>query len=180
MYMKIITVKNFSNQYFKIEGLASTSDIDSYNEVIIQEGIDLSYLSSQGIPLDFEHGEVIGKITKALVSELGLWVEGIVYWNHPFSQIIYDRLLNTLPFESPIKLSVEIEDPVYNSQGDTIKSGKLYAVAICGLFEEAANSHTFIKLLKSLKQPQIINEIYKRASLDPIFKLNVLSLFIKK
>ena len=178
--MKIITVKNFNDQYFEIEGLASTSNIDSYNEVIIQSGIDLSHLIGQGIPIDFEHGEVIGKITKASITELGLWVEGIIYWNSPFSQLIYDNLNNRLPFETNIKLSVEIEDPIYNSQGDTILSGKLYAVAVCGFFEEAANSHTFVKLLKSLKQPQIIKEIYQRASLDPIFKLNVLSLFIKK
>ena len=88
--------------YFTIEGIASTDSLDSYDEVINQEGLDLSLVDENLVTINIEHGEdfplfemaVIGLVTEAKLKDEGLWIKGKIYFDHQYSDNIYQELSN--------------------------------------------------------------------------------------
>ena len=71
-------------KYFTIEGIASTSSVDSYGEIIRQKGIELSFVKNGLVTINIEHGDgfaleemsVVGNLTDAKVTSEGLWIKG--------------------------------------------------------------------------------------------------------
>lgn len=141
-----------TDEYFEIEGLASTDDRDLEGE-IIKQNFDLSAINAGKGYLNDDHGnnyEVkdharIGVIDKAEITKDGLWIKGKVFKNHPGSISFYNELKHA---PGMVQFSVEgysvKRDPRNKS---TI--GKAYVTGVA-LTRNPVNPYTYAQLAKSL------------------------------
>lgn len=160
MFKRITIQKShFSDaNYFVVEGLASTSDIDSYGEIINQHGIDLSLVSEGSVQVNIEHGEdfplyelsVVGNIIDARIEDEGLWVRAHIYWAHPHAKRIYDEIVKS---PESVQFSVELADCEYGDGkfSDVILHAKLIGVAFT---KNPANDSTYSEIVKSMGDPE--------------------------
>jgi len=144
--------KSENDEYFEIEGLASTDDRDLEGE-IIKQNFDLSAIMAGKGYLNDDHGQNyevkdharIGVIDKAEVRPEGLWIKGKVFKNHPAAI----PFLNELKFKpGMVQFSVEgysvKRDP---RNKNTI--GKAYVTGVA-LTRNPVNPYTYAQLAKSL------------------------------
>lgn len=146
--------------YFVIEGIASTADLDTFDEVINQNGIDLSLVDEGAIHLNLEHGDdfplyelsVVGTVTDAKITDDGLFIKARVYWAHPHASKIYAEIEKS---PESVQLSVEMGDCEYGEGkfSNIVLSGTLIGVA---LTKNPANDSTYTQLSKSIKDPDIL------------------------
>lgn len=147
-------------EFFTIEGLASTNERDSYDEIINQKGIDLSLVEEGSVHLNIEHGDdfplyelsVVGTVTDANITPNGLWIKAKIYWDHPHAERIYAEIEKS---PESVQLSVELGDCEYGDErfSDIVLTGTLLGVA---LTKNPANNSTYTELVKSLHDPHIL------------------------
>lgn len=159
--IRISISKSHSNaEYFSIEGLASTSDRDSYEEIINQHGLDLSLVDESAVHLNIEHGDgfplyelsVVGAVTEARITEDGLWIRAKIFWAHPHAEKIYAEIEKA---PKSVQLSVELADCEYGEGkfSDVVLTGTLIGVA---LTKDPANDSTYAELSKSFRDPELL------------------------
>ena len=145
--------------YFTIEGIASTDSLDSYDEVINQEGLDLSLVDENLVTINIEHGEdfplfemaVIGLVTEAKLKDEGLWIKGKIYFDHQYSDNIYQELSKP---NSNLQLSIELINCEYGmgKKSGTILNSTLIGVAVT---KNPANNDTWARLSKAFNNTQL-------------------------
>ena len=98
--MPIELSKAETEEYYEIEGLASTDDEDLQKEILDQKGFDLGpVLQGKGY-FNADHGQHyevkdqarMGIIDDAQITKKGLYVKGKIFKNHPESMIYYNEL----------------------------------------------------------------------------------------
>jgi len=149
-----------NDNYFCIEGIASTSDRDSFDEIINQHGIDLSLVEDGAVQLNIEHGDefplyelsVVGTVIDARITKDGLWIKAKVFWAHPHADKIYAEIEKS---PESVQLSVELGDCEYGDGkfSDIILTGTLLGVA---LTKNPANDSTYTELAKSFQDPELV------------------------
>lgn len=159
--LKIILKSNRSSpDFFLIEGLASTRDRDSFDEVINQGGIDLALVEDGAVHLNLEHGDgfplyelsVVGTVTEAEITDDGLWIRAKIFWAHPHAEKIYAEIEKS---PKSVQLSVELADCEYGEGkfSDVVLTGTLIGVA---LTKDPANDATYAELAKSFHDPELV------------------------
>lgn len=141
--------KSDENGEWRIKGLASTEDIDSQNEVIIQRGLDISHLK-EGLGLfNYDHSnkpeDIIGQITDANQTQEGLFVEGYLFKEQPRAQAL-KNILKSLQKGSEKRLKMSIEGKVLSRKGNKIEKAKIMNVA---LTLNPINGQTYAQFAKS-------------------------------
>ncbi|MBK8202844.1 MAG: hypothetical protein IPK68_11160 [Bdellovibrionales bacterium] len=164
--MKTITVsiKANGNKFFRFSGIASSEARDSYGEIIKQHGIDLSLVKRGKVIVNAEHDDTaIGNVELAEIRNGRLYIEGIVYIKTVKAKQFYDRLLKNDP-SSPVTLSIEFVNPEYNKNDKSVVNEVvLTGVALIGIQDKPANNDTYAKLLKSVSQSDLFDELSRRA-----------------
>jgi len=180
--MRKITVhlKNSNKRFFRFGGVASSESRDTYGDIILQRGIDLSLVKQGKAIVNAEHGkESIGAIEVAEIRDNHLYVEGIVYFNTIKAKQFYDLLKENDP-KKPVTLSIEFVNPEHLSKDRSkLTSVVLTGVALIGLRDEPANKDTYAELLKSITREDLIEEIKRRAQDSSEFSLRLQELFTK-
>lgn len=163
-------IKAETDEYFEIEGLASTPDQDLQDEIINQGGIDFSDIEY----INADHGHEykdkpggtalarMGLIDSAKMTKKGLWIKGKVFKNHPEAPIYYNELKHGKP--GLVQLSIEgnvlARDPF---QKNYVKKCKIRGVA---LTRTPVNPNTYASLIKSLTSTEVI-ETPAKIDVDP-------------
>lgn len=151
---------NGGSKNFKISGIASTPTKDKEGDVI-EQNFDLSEFKW----INYEHGknpnEIIGEITKARVTKLGLEIEGELYADNELAKEVYGLAMNMQKAGNGKKLGLSVEGRTIERDSkdkSTVKKAQLFAVAIC---KTPMNGDTFVDITKSLKQHNNQNKSQK-------------------
>jgi len=178
--MRKITVhlKNSNKEFFRFGGIASSDSRDTYGDIILQRGIDLSLVKQGKVIVNAEHGtESIGTIELAEIRGSQLYVEGIVYFNTVKAKQFYELLEENDP-KRPVTLSIEFVNPEYSrTDHSKLTSIVLTGVALVGLRDEPANKDTYAELLKSIARDDLIEEIKRRAKESSEFSSRLREMF---
>lgn len=168
-------LKAETEDYYEIEGLASTSDTDLQDEIIEQDGMDfteIEYINADhGHEYKDKPGGValarMGLIDSARMTKKGLWIKGKIFKNHPEAMIYKNELEYGKPglVQFSIEGNVMARDPF---QKNRVRRCKVKGVA---LTRSAVNPNTFAKLVKSLSADEQIEQKVETApathSVDP-------------
>jgi hypothetical protein len=134
----------------KIEGIASTKDIDLQKEEVFQYGIDFSYFLKYGyFNNDHKPGFInkVGQPTGCKITPKGLWVEGYLFDNHPVADEIWKLALALEASQSDRKLGFSIQGKVLRRSGRKIMKCWIQDVAITAA---PINTNTWLDVVKSL------------------------------
>lgn len=141
--------KSEEENEWKIRGLASTEDIDSQRETIIQKGLDISHLKSGLGLFNYDHGQspedIVGQITDAEQKEEGLFVEGYLF-KHQAKAKALNNILKSLKKGHEKRLKMSIEGKVLKRKGNKIEKAKIMNVA---LTLNPINGSTYAEFAKS-------------------------------
>jgi hypothetical protein len=159
-YTNEIIQKSETEDYYEIEGLASTEDKDLQNEIIDQNGFDLSLVKEGKGYINYDHGygyEIkdqsrAGIINEAKITKDGLYIKGKIWKNHPEASIYLNELKHGP--KNLVKFSVEgnvIERNPFDK--NKVKRALVTAVA---LTRNPINANTYAKLVKSLTNSEDI------------------------
>lgn len=148
-----------TDEWFEVEGLASTDDRDLQGEILQQEGFDLSPIRQGKGYFNADHGQHydvkdqarLGIIEEAELTEKGLWIKGKVFKNHPESMIYY----NELKHGKPGAVQFSVEGAIV--QRDDMDKGWVKRARIAGvaLTRNPVNPKTYASLSKSLHAENI-------------------------
>lgn len=131
-------------------GIASTADKDLQNEVVEQNGLDISYFLKHGY-LNNDHkpgfSNKVGQPTEAKLTKEGLWIKGFLFKNHAVADEIWE-LMNALDVSgSSRKIGFSIQGKVVKREGNVIKRAFLTDVAVT---PSPVNTKTWAEIAKSL------------------------------
>jgi len=134
--------------YIEIEGLASTEDVDLQNEIIRQEGLDLSSLSDRKMVFNDDHSsetkDIIGIVDEAKVTKDGLRVKGKIFKNNPAGLAYYNLIKHDGYVGFSVQGNVQDRDS-FNK--NIVRQAKITEIA---LTRNPINQNTYAKFAKSL------------------------------
>lgn len=162
--------KGEGGEDWRIEGLASTPTKDLQDEIVKQDGLDISDLKAGRGLFNFDHKEgpenLLGIIEDANVTNDGLHVSGYLFKHQPRAKAFYD-IMRSLKPEHKKRVQMSIEGRILErggKDGKTIKSAKVEKVA---LTVDPVNRDTFTTIAKSLsgveekKAPEKVEPLYE-------------------
>lgn len=146
--------KSETDDYFEIEGLASTEDRDLQGEIVAQNGLDLSDLDTGKGYINADHGynyknkdhARMGLIDSYKMTDEGLWIRAKVWKDHPEAKTYLNELKHGP--NGLVKFSVEgqtLERDAIDRK--KVRKAKVFGVA---LTRNAVNTKTYAQLVKSL------------------------------
>ena len=138
-------------QGWKLAGIASSTEEDLENEIVVPGGIDTEYFMKYGwINDNHQKGSAhkIGIPTKAEVNSKGLYIEAYLLKSHPSSKIIYNTLKELSDLKNIRRGGWSIEGKTILQEGKRIVKSWLMDVAFTF---NPVNTSTYAELLKSLK-----------------------------
>lgn len=148
----ILFQKSETDEYFEIEGLASTDDKDLEGE-ILKQNFDLSSILAGKGYLNDDHGNNypnkdharIGVIDEAKITPAGLWIKGKVWKDHPASVSFKNELKH-----KPGMVQFSIEG--YSQKRTGANRGTVNKAYVTGvaLTRNPVNPYTYAQLAKSL------------------------------
>jgi len=153
---KINICKAETEDYWEIEGLASTDDQDLDNE-IMRQNFDLTAVDVGKGYLNDDHGKEyeklgiprsqarLGVIDKAKITKEGLWIKGKVWKNHPASVAYYNELKHK---PGMVQFSVEGYTLKRNPLRDNVID-KAFVTGVA-LTRDPVNTNTYAQICKSL------------------------------
>lgn len=140
-----------TKKVMRLEGIASTDDIDLDNQTLLNEGFDIDYLLQKGFinwhhQSKFSPSAIIGEPIDAKVTKKGLFVKGELY-DTPIARDAYE-LAKVLEKQSKTRrLGWSIEGKMLEKSGDVITKAKITGIA---LTHSPKNPHTFAELAKAM------------------------------
>jgi hypothetical protein len=171
--MKTLTVKlkSFDQKQFKFSGIASSESRDCHDEIIKQNGIDLSLVPVGKVIVNAEHDNTtIGKVTFAKIKNNQLYIEGVVDIKTIKAKKFYELLKYNNP-DHPVTLSIEFVNPEYSPKDkNQINKIVLTGVALIGIRDTPANKDTYAELLKSITKKDLLEELLRRSSKSKNFE----------
>lgn len=135
----------------RLEGIASTDDVDLDNQTLLNDGFDIDYLLQNGFinwhhQSKFSPSAIIGEPVDAKITNKGLFVKGELY-DTPIAHDAYD-LARVLQKQSKTRrLGWSIEGKTLEKKGDVITKAKITGIA---LTHSPKNPHTFAELAKAM------------------------------
>lgn len=136
---------------WKISGVASSTEEDLENEIVVPEGIDTSYFLKFGW-FNSEHKKgaafKVGIPTKAECTRKGLEIEGYLLKDMPEAQGIYTLMKTLAEGKHDRKVGYSIEGKTVLQEGKRILKSFLIDIAITA---NPVNTTTYGELMKSLK-----------------------------
>lgn len=148
-YVPVEVEKGKTDDTWKIRGIASTSDKDSQNEVIVQNGLDLTHLKKGLGFFNWDHHKgvenIIGQVTNAKKVSKGLMVEGYLFKDQPKAKSV-KNIMSSLQKGSERRIQMSIEGKVLKRSGKKIVSAKITNVA---LTTNPINESTYAEFAKS-------------------------------
>jgi hypothetical protein len=136
---------------WKIGGVASSNEEDLEAEIVVPEGIDVSYFLKWGW-FNSEHKKgaayKVGIPTKAMCSRKGLEVEGYLLKDMPEAQGIYTLMKTLRKGDHRRSVGFSIEGKTVLQEGKRILKSFLIDIAITA---NPVNPTTYADLVKSLK-----------------------------
>ena len=147
-YLPVEFDKSNKSQW-KIKGVASTPDKDDQNEVVFQDGLDISHLK-KGLGLfndDHKKGpeNIVGQVTDAKKSSDGLHVEGYLFKEQPKAQA-YKNIMCSLEKGQEKRVKLSIEGKVLKRSKNKILRAKVTNIA---LTMNPINENTYAEFMKS-------------------------------
>lgn len=143
-----LVLKAETDDYFEVGGIASTEDTDLQNEIIKQEGLDLSLLRERRIVFNDDHSketkDILGIVEEAVVTSQGLKVKGKIFKNNPAGMTYYNLLKHGGYVGYSVEGAVQRRD---RENSNIISNAKLSAIA---LTRNPVNQATYATFLKSL------------------------------
>lgn len=150
-------LKAETDEYFEIEGIASTEDRDLQAEILEQDGFDLSSLNEKKMVFNDDHSpkteDIVGIVEEARVTKAGLKVKGKVFKNNPAGNTYYNLLKHGGYVGFSVEGAVKERDSFDKSR---IKRAKISAIAIT---RNPVNPNTYAKFCKSLAGQASLEEI---------------------
>ncbi len=133
-----------------IEGVASTEDPDLQNEVVVQEGMDLSPLMEEGY-INWNHmpgpENLIGEPLETRIQKgPSLWIKGFLYPEVVRAQAVLNLLKSQSTQESNRRLGWSVEGKVTGRSGNRVSKSLVQHVAVT---HEPINTNTWADLGKS-------------------------------
>lgn len=133
-----------------IQGIASTDGRDLQGEVMIQNGIDLSYFLKHGFFND-DHksgpASKVGQPTEAKLTKNGLWVKGFLFKNHTSADQYWELMQALEASGSDRKVGFSVQGKVLRKNGKTIEKCWIQEIAIT---TQPVNTATWAEIAKSL------------------------------
>lgn len=147
-----------------IKGIASTEDIDRDGELVIQNGLDISYFLQQGF-INYNHrvepAFIIGYPITANINK-SFYVEGELFQEHPIADQVW-TLAKTLEKENaPRKLGFSIQGKILEREDNIIKKAVITMVSVTPT-PTNPNALTWTDVAKSIvyQQPLNIDQLNK-------------------
>lgn len=137
---------------WRIRGLASTDRRDLQNEIVKQEGLDITALQAGRGIFNYDHREgpenIIGIIEDAAMAEDGLVVEGYLLKHQDRAKAFYD-IMRSLKDKDARRVQMSIEGKVIkrDEDGKTIAQAKIDKIA---LTLDPVNEDTYAEVVKSV------------------------------
>lgn len=142
---------------WKIQGIASTGDLDLQGEMVIQDGLDISVLKAGRGLFNADHNNnpenILGQIEDAdfvkCDGSKALMVKGYLFKHQPRAQAYYN-ILKSLKKGAQSRVHFSIEGKILQrdpADVSTIRKAKITKVA---LTLDPVNPSTFVSLVKSL------------------------------
>ena len=168
------------HENWRIRGLASTEDKDLQNEIIKQDGLDISILQEGKGLINWEHRNtpefLIGMVDSADITKDGLYISGQLFRKHSQARAVH-QILESLDSKRKHRIQMSVEGKVLeksdapDGKSKIINRARISSVALtCA----PVNPHTFLELAKSLtvkmEEPKNINIIDIEESIDYIMK----------
>jgi len=154
----------------KIKGIASTPEQDSEGEILEPMGFDLSRFLSIGY-LNWNHqsknsaDKIIGEPTVAKITPEGnLYVEGILYNDHPLAESVYHMAEVLKKNNSTRRLGFSIEGRA--TERDIANPKRITRALLTGLAvtPTPVNCSTYLDLVKGIQSDDYINYEYDKES----------------
>jgi len=166
-----------TEDYFEIEGLASTDDPDLEDE-IIKQNFDLSAIKINKGYLNDDHGHNyenkdharLGVIDEAEIRPEGLWIKGKVWKKHPAATAYYNELKHK---PGMVQFSVEGYTVKRNPFANHVVE-KAVALGVA-LTRNPINDNTFAQLAKSLNAGKTQIALEKASAMPLIQGFNIVS-----
>ena len=150
-----------------IQGIASTADMDLQNERVFQDGIDYSYLMSDGYFND-DHKDgveyLVGEPRFVEITAQGLFVKGVLYKDKPRADYWWNHLQTLELNKSNRKVGMSIQGKIQSKSGNDVYKCWLTAIAITA---NPVNTSTWANIIKSLNQSYSNKENYVQEAIIP-------------
>lgn len=165
--VELVKGEGEAEEFWRVRGIASTSDQDLQGETIDQDGLDISVLKAGRGLFNVDHlkgpENIIGQIEDAeFVMHEGkksLLVDGYLFKEQPKAQA-FRNILKSLKKGASSRVHMSIEGKIIQrdpKDGATIKKARIDKVA---LTLDPVNPFTFVELCKSLNtpEPEVVQE----------------------
>ena len=169
-YVPIDIVKGETEEDWKIEGIASTPDEDLQGETVDQSGLDISMLKAGRGLFNWDHQKgpefLLGQIEDAdFIKENGktaLKVKGYLFKHQDKSKALYNVLKSLKKANGP-RVHMSIEGKVVQRDFVNNKAIKKARIDKVALTMDPVNPYTYAELVKSLNNPEQVEEVAKPA-----------------
>jgi hypothetical protein len=148
----------------RMKGIASTSDMDMDDEVMLSGGLSVDYLLKKGFVNWHHQGKnspatIIGEPEKAEITEKGLYVEAKLY-DTPVAREVFDlaRVLSKQSIKRKLGWSVEGRVLERSYDGTTIEKAILTGLA---LTFAPKNSNTFAQICKAFTDKETAQTLFE-------------------
>jgi hypothetical protein len=163
-HIPVELLKSEDEQEWRVGGIASTPDEDLQEEVVHQDGLDISVLKAGRGLFNWDHQKgpenVLGQIDDAEFKTINgkrcLYVEGYLFKNQERSKAFYN-ILNSLKKGNGPRVHMSIEGKILQRDDSDKKKIKKARIEKVALTLDPVNPYTYADLIKSLNAEEVIS-----------------------
>lgn len=149
--------KGKDDTYF-VRGIASTQNIDSQDEIVLQDGADFTPIAEGRGILNWDHQKgpenVVGLLDKYSKTKDGIYVEGRLFKNHQKAKSIQE-IMSSLGKRDKGRMGMSIEGQILKRNSSNPKIVEKCRINAVALTLNPVNCDTYVELMKSMTVAEI-------------------------
>lgn len=143
---------------YRIRGIATTQDFDSQNELVKQEGMDLTPIDAKRGVLNWDHGsdptDIIGILDGYTHTKSGLMIEGTLFKKHTKANAIRE-IMESLGEKDKHRMGLSIQGSIIRRNDINPKIIEKCRINAVALTMNPVNTKTHVELMKSMNAPNL-------------------------